>query len=139
MYKQDTEIQSELFQRKTPSDDFPIYGASEKDLQINLTIWPTTLKKYMNINRKVVASICIQFLSQPYTIASTHSRRERISNGRKQLQRNVQGDQKTRQHCVIHLTPLLCIRKKEVSTKRKIIIFKTIYKPTLMCVYEGWM
>lgn len=131
------------------ADDLVIMANSEKGLQNNINIWNNTLKKYgMKIN---TTKTCVMMVTK----GQEEEMNIRIENEKIQqveqikylgvtIERNGNQDIDVSERIrktvnIYHAMRQTFIRKKEISQKTKMTVFRTIYRPILTYGSETWV
>lgn len=130
------------------ADDLVVYAKNEKDLQTNLDIWKTALqKRNLKINAEKTKVMLIGKENKELEIQLNGNRMEQVEtfkylgvkvhkDGRNDAEINGRIESALKMYYALGKT---FIRKKEVSKKTKMTVYKTIFIPTLTYGSESWV
>jgi Reverse transcriptase (RNA-dependent DNA polymerase) len=131
------------------ADDLVITASTEQDLQNNINTWNQMLQKHgMKINiQKTKVMMTSQEESETMNIIINNERIEQVDqfkylgvvlerDGNQTIDIN---ERISRTVKLYHGMNQRFIRKKEISTKTKMIVYKTIYRPILTYGSETWV
>lgn len=130
------------------ADDLIVYAKNERDLQLNLNVWKTALeKRNMKINVDKTKVMVIGKNASQIKIQIEEKELEQVEafkylgvnihkNGKEDLEINNRIENTTKLYYALNNT---FIRKKEISEKTKITVYKTVFKPVLTYGCESWV
>lgn len=130
------------------ADDLAIFARNERDLQHNLDIWKKILeRKNLNINVDKTKVMVISKENASVSVHIDNKKVEQVTNykylgtiieqsGSNEVEVNNRIGATNR---LLQSIKNVVVKKKEITVKTKLKIYRTVYLPTLMYGSENWI